>query len=310
MFSVVIPLYNKQELIKKTLDSLLAQTFEDFEVVVVNDGSSDNSVAVIEENFSDTRIRIINQQNTGVATARNRGIKEAKGEYIAFLDADDEWKSDYLATQYSLIQKYPDTSVFATNYEFKDHKGEITPTIINNLHLKGEDGIIDNYFEIASTSHPPLWTSAVVAKKSALEDINGFPIGIKSGEDILTWAKLVINGKPAYSKKVMSVYNLGEGYDYSNLPPRRQDEGDPVGKEFKKLYKENPTVPGLRNYLSLWHKMRASVAIRYNDRWETIKESFYALKYNPANFKILPFLVMSLLPYSVNKRFFSLKRHV
>ena len=132
MISVVIPLYNKERQIAHTLRSVFAQTFQDFEVVIVDDGSTDGSVAEVEK-FTDSRIRLIRQVNAGVAAARNRGIEEAQGELIAFLDADDEWKPEYLATQYHLYQKYPECSVYACNYEFREYEGKVTPTIIPKL---------------------------------------------------------------------------------------------------------------------------------------------------------------------------------
>lgn len=90
MISVVIPLYNKDKQIAKTLYSVLKQTYPNFEVIVVNDGSTDNSLSEVSK-ISDSRIRLICQENKGVSAARNRGIQEAKSDYIAFLDADDEW---------------------------------------------------------------------------------------------------------------------------------------------------------------------------------------------------------------------------
>ena len=104
MISVVIPLYNKEKSIASTLRTVLNQTFSDYEIVIVNDGSTDGSVEEIEK-VQDDRIRLVHQPNAGVSAARNRGIEEAKGELNAFLDADDEWKPDYLATQYHLFQR-------------------------------------------------------------------------------------------------------------------------------------------------------------------------------------------------------------
>ena len=271
MISVVIPLYNKEKQIAHTLQSVFNQTFQNFEVVIVDDGSTDGSVAEVEK-FCDSRIRLIRQKNAGVAAARNRGIEEAKGDLIAFLDADDEWKPEYLATQYHLSQKYPDCNVFACNYEFRNIEGKVTPTIIRKLPFTGEDGILSNYFEVASCSHPPLWTSAVMVKKQAIQAIGGFPLGIKSGEDLLTWARLAVNGEIAYSKEVEAIYNLGEGYVLTNLPPRRQDKGDPVGKELVRLLSVYPEKMALKRYISHWHKMRASVAIRYGEKLETMME--------------------------------------
>ena len=152
MISVVIPLYNKEEQIAHTLQSVFTQTFQNFEIVIVDDGSTDNSVEEVEK-FTDSRIRLIHQTNAGVSAARNRGIEEARGELIAFLDADDEWMPEYLATQYGLYQKYPECSVYACNYEIRDFEGKVTPTIIRKLPFEGEDGILSNYFEVASCSH-------------------------------------------------------------------------------------------------------------------------------------------------------------
>ena len=104
IISVVIPLYNKEKKIEYTLKSVFTQTFQNFEIVIVDDGSTDNSVEEVEK-FTDSRIRLIHQTNAGVSAARNRGIEAASGELIAFLDADDVWMPEYLATQYGLYQK-------------------------------------------------------------------------------------------------------------------------------------------------------------------------------------------------------------
>lgn len=296
--SVVIPLYNKEKSIASTLQTVLNQTFTDYEIVIVNDGSTDNSIAEVEK-IQDNRIRLIHQQNAGVSAARNRGIEEAKGELIAFLDADDEWKPEYLATQYQLSQKYPECSVFACNYEFHDTEGNVKSTIIHKLPFVGETGILTNYFEVASCSHPPLCTSAVVVRKMALQSIGGFPVGVISGEDLLTWARLSINGYIAFCNRPLAIYNLGEGYDYTHLPPRRQDRNDSVGRLLLQLYKSHPSVIGLRHYISHWHRMRASVAIRFGERRETIREVMIGLYYNPLNIRLMMFFLLALCPSKI-----------
>lgn len=296
--SVVIPLYNKEKSIASTLRTVLNQTFSDYEIVIVNDGSTDGSVEEIEK-VQDDRIRLVHQPNAGVSAARNRGIEEAKGDLIAFLDADDEWKPEYLATQYHLFQKYPECSVFACNYEFRDVSGKVTPTLIHKLPFVGEDGILSNYFEVASCSHPPLWTSAVMVKKQAMQAIGGFPVGVTSGEDLLTWARLSINDHIAFCKRSLAIYNLGEGYDYTHLPSRRQDRNDPVGKSLLQLYKSHPSVIGLRHYISHWHRMRASVAVRFGERRETIREVMIGLYYNPLNIRLMMFFLLALCPSKI-----------
>jgi glycosyltransferase involved in cell wall biosynthesis len=105
--SVVIPLYNKAEHIQRSVDSVLAQTYRDFELLVVDDGSVDGSGDIVRE-YADSRIRVIVQANAGPGAARNRGLREARGEYIAFLDADDEWLPTYLEEQLRFFEKYGD----------------------------------------------------------------------------------------------------------------------------------------------------------------------------------------------------------
>lgn len=293
MISVVIPLYNKEKSIASTLRTVLNQTFSDYEIVIVNDGSTDGSVEEIEK-VQDDRIRLVHQPNAGVSAARNRGIEEAKGDLIAFLDADDEWKPEYLATQYHLFQKYPECSVFACNYEFRDVSGKVTPTLIHKLPFAGEDGILSNYFEVASCSHPPICSISVMVKKQVMQAIGGFPLGIKSGEDLLTWARLAVNGMIAYSKRPLAVFNV-EGYDMGDKPKRIPAENDVVGKELQLLLAKYP-FKGLKHYNALWHKMRSSVYLRLNMRKASIKEAAIALKYAPFSYKLYIYIIMNLLP--------------
>lgn len=296
MISVVIPLYNKEQSIASTLQTVLNQTYQDFEIVIVDDGSTDHSVEEVTKVLN-PRIRLIHQENAGVSAARNRGIEEAKGEYIAFLDADDEWKPDYLKTQYELTQKYPECSVFACNYEFKDTQGKVTPTIIRKLPFKGKNGILSNYFEVASCSHPPICSISIMVKKNAIQSIGGFPIGIKSGEDLLTWARLAVNGKIAYAKQAYAVFNV-EGYSISEKPKRIPAEQDIVGQELKALLKAHPSK-GLRLYNALWHKMRSSIYLRLKMRKKSIREALISIRYNPLNYKLYIYIVLNLLPVKI-----------
>ena len=204
MISVVIPLYNKKASIANTLNSVLAQTYQNFEIVIVNDESTDGSVSEVER-FKDSRIRIINQKNGGVSSARNRGIHEAKGKYVAFLDADDEWDKDYLLTINELVLSYSDCSIYATRYRTLDKEG-VSKNIKLHKWNNEVNAIMGNYFEIASCSAPPLWTSAICVKKEALLTVGGFPQGVKSGEDLLTWARLAVRYRIAYSNKVLATF--------------------------------------------------------------------------------------------------------
>lgn len=299
--SVIIPLYNKVSSIAETLKSVLSQSYTDYEIIVVNDGSTDGSEQIVAE-IDDPRVRLINQANAGVSAARNRGIAETRGEYVAFLDADDEWDTDYLATTIELFTRYPECDVAASNYQFRDIKGTISPTIINRLPFEGKHGIMTNYFRVASTSHCPLWTSAVIIRKSAIESVGGFPVGVKSGEDLLTWARLACRYKIAFYTKPLATYNVGEANDFTTAPTRRQDYCDPVGQGLNQLKRTYPKTPYLSDYISHWHRMRASVAVRFGNRRETLKESLVALRYNLSNWRAAQFIVLALLPSRLRNR--------
>lgn len=293
MISVIIPLYNKESQIGQTIRSVLKQSFQDFEIVVVDDGSTDSSVAEVKK-IDDSRIRIVSQTNAGVSAARNRGIAEAKGEFIALLDGDDEWKPDYLAIQSELAGKYPECDVFATDYEFRSADGKTTPTVIRRLPFDSEDGILTNYFEVATQSHPPICSISIMTRKGIFESIGGFPLGIRSGEDLLTWARLACRYNIAYSRKPLAVFNV-EGYNIKEKPKREPSEKDLVSENLMALLKEYD-APKLRSYISQWHKMRSSVYMRLRMRRQSVREALTGLRFNPFNYKLYAYVILNLIP--------------
>ena len=115
--SVVIPLYNKEKAIARTLASVLNQTTSPAEVIVVDDGSMDNSLQVVQS-IKDNRLRVIHKENGGVSSARNRGIREAKSKYVALLDGDDLWDPTFIEEQTKLIADFPDASMWGVNTAF------------------------------------------------------------------------------------------------------------------------------------------------------------------------------------------------
>lgn len=295
MVSIIIPLYNKEKYIKRTLATVFAQTFTDYEIVIVDDGSTDGSVDVIKS-INDPRIRLIQQSNAGVSAARNRGINEAKYNLIALLDADDEWKPEYLQTQMDLVNKYPQCDVFCCNYEFKNAEGKVTPTIIRKLPFTGNNGILSNYFEVASCSHPPICSISIMVRKAAIQSVGGFPVEIKFGEDLLTWARLALSENIAYSKKVVSVYCLSSNHSTGNKPKYKKEKDDPVGDSLTSLYKENLKVKGLRRYISHWHKIRTSDFVRGGQKLLAVQSACKSIWYNPLNYKIYIMLVLTCIP--------------
>lgn len=168
MISIVIPLYNKGTLVERALRSISVQDASvGREVIVVDDGSTDGCADIARRAARDLGIddlRVITQANAGVGAARNRGIAEACGEFVAFLDADDEWSPSHLHTLAELAGRYPQCSVFATNYENLMPDGRRVPNVLKVIPFESECGVIDGYFVMAAHSAPPLWTSAVMVR--------------------------------------------------------------------------------------------------------------------------------------------------
>src|SRR5690606_19840867 len=182
MFSVVIPLYNKELSIRNTIQSVLDQTCQDFEIVVVNDGSTDNSAAVVEA-IEDDRIRLIHQKNQGVSAARNRGIEEARCEWIAFLDGDDLWDKMHLREISLMMKKFLNEKVFVTSFEYSDKRPMFR-------HPRSEPIFkVENYFKEAM-KESLMWTSIVVVHKSCIDEVGGFNEKLSRGEDLDLWARL------------------------------------------------------------------------------------------------------------------------
>lgn len=202
-YSVVIPLYNKQRYIKSTLQSVLAQTYTDYEVIVVDDGSTDASLQEAEQMQSD-KIRVLHQENQGVAVARNTGIENAAGEYIAFLDADDKWNPSYLEEIDKIVRKYPQSDIFVSAYEVDLGNGK------KNLseQMPAQDGCLPSYWATLSSKYDFVWTSATTIRKSALVQAGLFRPGEKIGQDLDMWARVARNNpKVAYTSSVCVTYN-------------------------------------------------------------------------------------------------------
>lgn len=302
MISVVIPLYNKEQQIAETLRSVLAQTFTDFEIVIVDDGSTDMSV---EEALSirDPRIHLVRQKNAGVSAARNRGVEEARFDLVAFLDADDRWKPQYLQTQYELSQKYPQCDVFACNYELVHADGSIHPTIIRKLPFTGQDGLMDNYFEVASCSHPPICSISIMVRKTVLQHIGGFPIGIRSGEDLLTWAVLACQYKIAYSLASQAQYVLLSSS--SSLPPDDIESiDDAVSTRLRKLflpYSRDVRYKHMIGYLAFWYKMRSRINLSLGNRRASIVCAAASLQCR-MTLKPVVFIALALMPKLITSK--------
>lgn len=206
-FSVIVPLYNKEKHIKETIQSVLDQSYQGFEILVVDDGSTDHSVAVVES-ISDSRIKLLKQENAGVSAARNKGIKESRTEYLAFLDGDDIWMSNHLEIIYNMIVKFPHAGMYSTAYELKQND-LIKKLRFTYLPTENFEGIIPDYFKTLFTGDNPTCSSVVVIKNEIFKEIGKFPIGVRMGEDLDTWIRIGMKYEVCFSTKVTAQYNIG-----------------------------------------------------------------------------------------------------
>lgn len=203
-FSVIVPLYNKAPYVRKALDSILAQTCTDYELIIVDDGSTDGSVEVVQEVKSQEprakSVRLISQQNAGVAAARNHGVAQSNGEYVCFLDADDWWEPMFLEEIDNLIVKYPDAGIYCTNYiYYKPGKTHVSLNVPTGYMNYPEVYLYDLTM--------PVCSSATCLPKKVFDEMGGFPLGIKLGEDFLLWAKTALRYPIAYSENPLAYYN-------------------------------------------------------------------------------------------------------
>lgn len=216
-FSVVIPLYNKEEDILTTINSVLNQSYSNFEVVVIDDGSTDASAEIIKE-LKDDRIKLYQKINEGVSSARNLGVDKSTYKNIAFLDGDDFWYPNHLENLQQIITKHPDYLWYASAYE-KKRNGQLTtkmdsPILENGDHWYGE---VDEFFKYCFKDSL-VNSSSVCFKKNFFLDLNGFNTNISHGEDTDLWIRAALSSKLIFSNKITSCHNLISNNRSADIP--------------------------------------------------------------------------------------------
>ncbi|AZI41129.1 glycosyltransferase family 2 protein [Epilithonimonas vandammei] len=201
MFSVIIPYYKKRKYIERCMNSVLAQTYQDFEIILVDDGSQDDIAQLIEEKYLG-KVQLIQQENQGVSAARNTGIAVATQDYIAFLDADDCWSTHFLSSVIEVI-KNTDSDLIATNFTNEFSKLQIGEKKLNYKQMSEDEYLLKSSYSAVINS------SSVVAKKGLFNKTLGFDITLKRGEDIEMWLRLVKHAeKFTKVKNILSFYDL------------------------------------------------------------------------------------------------------
>lgn len=201
MFSIIIPYFNKAKYIQRCLNSVLNQSVQDFEILLIDDGSTDEGLQFISDNYS-SKLTIIRQENQGVSAARNKGIENAKHPFIAFLDADDCWHHQFLEKVKEVIEKELNVKIIGAHYS-RD-KEFLTANVDNLDYFKFE-----NYFK--SAPHNTYFTSSsTIITADFFSKNKGFNTDLKNGEDIDLWIRTVHSGGNAYYIKNTLAYYSDE----------------------------------------------------------------------------------------------------
>lgn len=207
-FSVIIPLYNKAPYVAKAIESVLSQTYTEFELLIMDDGSRDNSYEMAQKAIlGHLQCKLYKQDNAGVSMARNNAVAFSQGDYLCFLDADDWWAPNYLMELSKLIAHFPDAGIYGTNYTIVNenrHKTRVAQVGVENGF---EMGYINYCRAYAKTMYMPLWTGAVCIPRTIFEEMNGFQRGIRLGEDFLLWIRIALKYKVAFLNTPLAFYN-------------------------------------------------------------------------------------------------------
>jgi len=197
VISVIIPTHNYSKFLPEAVESVLNQTFSDFELIIVDDGSSDDTAAVVEPYLRDCRVRYFYQDNKGLSAARNAGIKAAKGEFIALLDSDDVWMPTKLERQIQLFKDKPDVALVYCMVEHIDENGKALP------HISWPHKVGATYRDLMYMPWVVGSGSSVLIRKSIFDEVGLFDEGMNSVEDTNMWIRILRHHDSAYIDDVL-----------------------------------------------------------------------------------------------------------
>lgn len=227
-FSVIIPLYNKEREIEGTIRSVLSQTRLPDEIVVVDDGSTDRSAEIVQR-IGSPLIRLVAQPNAGECAARNRAIAEARGEYLALIDADDEWEPGFLAEIEAMIGEFPGCGLYCTGFSVVSHDGVFPARGLDRR------GVVENFFRDSAHRYIAI-PSASCIPREVIDTVGGFPEGMKMAGDLYMWIKIARRYRVCYSPERLARYSkVASNRSATSYTPER------TAYSFEELY--DPAAP-------------------------------------------------------------------
>lgn len=243
--SVVIPAFNAEVYIEKSIQSILKQIVHVNEIIIVDDGSVDQTCKVVQKiKKEEPKIVLLTQKNAGASTARNRGIHEATGDWILFLDADDECSENLVETYLAKINEVREdiSVIYSAYYQIDEHSHVISP-FLSGKRLSGIEGFCDILIR-----NPIISPSGVLVKKSRLVEMSGFNTSIKCDEDVDLWVRLLDNNYSIeYINKPLSFIRRHSNNTTSSMSTSHNAEKlimDQYGLDYikEKLYKRSYTM--------------------------------------------------------------------
>lgn len=205
-FSVVIPLYNKADSVSRTLASICKQSFAATEIIVVDDGSTDGSAAMVAA-LNIPNLTLVKQINQGVSAARNYGVTLAQCTHIAFIDADDQWSPFFLYEMSNLIERFPEHHCFASNYQKMLEDGDYQNPKLAIGDVSPTGCVMSNYFEVCAKGDLPFMPSSLVITAQLFKQLGGFPAGEVMGEDQAFFSQVALQASLVYSPLVLMLYH-------------------------------------------------------------------------------------------------------
>lgn len=204
MFSIVMPYYKNEKVVRRSINSVLEQYEQDFELIIIDDGSNDSIEDIVAE-YNDERIKIIHQDNHGVAHARNVGIRESKGEWICFLDSDDEWLRNHLSKIVELQKKYPNIFMFITSHRRLGAKTVDSSSLIPDSW--DEDCIVEDLLNLIFKKGEVIHTNSICIHSDMFKKNGMFVEEVSIGEDTDLWYRFSMRTTPVITKTITTVYH-------------------------------------------------------------------------------------------------------
>ena len=303
---MVVPAYNSETTIKRCLKSIVAQTVRSNEIIIIDDGSKDNTIkAALSLNIDN--LKIIKQKNMGVSHARNQGIKNSSSQLVAFLDSDDEWLPNHLETLTNLTKWHPDANIWSSGFI---HKNKESERIFRRSKELPETLNLHEYLVALVLNKDLVWTSATMVRRDAMLSLGAFNEGQCHGEDHEAWLKMIAyHDKLIVSDRVTAIYHQGS----NGLSGALVTENDAVMCFIRELLAETSTVSQknrklLKRVFNKFSKAHALNCIRHSER--QMARKFVCNMYVTSFFNIEKFILCSVtfLPIGIHKALLSVKR--